>query len=122
MEAPAVDLPRAEPGKEAPPPAEASRASEDGRLRPGAKRVTFPSDEDIVSGAVEPKDPWRHGNGGGGGVGTGFGSRRGAAGRGRTGPAGRDLVTAGGAPGTAFPQNYQDESVGSGSPRPPTRV
>ncbi|XP_063174586.1 protein phosphatase 1 regulatory subunit 37 isoform X1 [Chroicocephalus ridibundus] len=60
MEAPAVDLPRAEPGKEAPPPAEASRASEDGRLRPGAKRVTFPSDEDIVSGAVEPKDPWRH--------------------------------------------------------------
>uniref|UniRef100_A0A6Q2WX78 Protein phosphatase 1 regulatory subunit 37 n=1 Tax=Esox lucius TaxID=8010 RepID=A0A6Q2WX78_ESOLU len=24
------------------------------------KRVTFPSDEDIVSGAVEPKDPWRH--------------------------------------------------------------
>ncbi|NXY78521.1 PPR37 phosphatase, partial [Glareola pratincola] len=60
MEAPAVDLPSAEPGKEAPPPAEASRASEDGRLRPGAKRVTFPSDEDIVSGAVEPKDPWRH--------------------------------------------------------------
>uniref|UniRef100_A0A8B9MHZ7 Protein phosphatase 1 regulatory subunit 37 n=1 Tax=Accipiter nisus TaxID=211598 RepID=A0A8B9MHZ7_9AVES len=33
---------------------------QDGRLRPGAKRVTFPSDEDIVSGAVEPKDPWRH--------------------------------------------------------------
>lgn len=30
--------------------------------KPGAKRVTFPSDEDIVSGAVEPKDPWRHGN------------------------------------------------------------
>lgn len=27
----------------------------------GSKRVTFPSDEDIVSGAVEPKDPWRHG-------------------------------------------------------------
>ncbi|XP_061537563.1 protein phosphatase 1 regulatory subunit 37 isoform X2 [Phycodurus eques] len=24
------------------------------------KRVTFPSDDDIVSGAVEPKDPWRH--------------------------------------------------------------
>ncbi|KAL0972920.1 hypothetical protein UPYG_G00196430 [Umbra pygmaea] len=24
------------------------------------KRVTFPSDADIVSGAVEPKDPWRH--------------------------------------------------------------
>uniref|UniRef100_A0A8C9G173 Protein phosphatase 1 regulatory subunit 37 n=1 Tax=Pavo cristatus TaxID=9049 RepID=A0A8C9G173_PAVCR len=34
--------------------------AEDGRLRSGAKRVTFPSDEDIVSGAVEPKDPWRH--------------------------------------------------------------
>ncbi|NWT83795.1 PPR37 phosphatase, partial [Lanius ludovicianus] len=32
----------------------------DGRGRSGAKRVTFPSDEDIVSGAVEPKDPWRH--------------------------------------------------------------
>lgn len=29
--------------------------------KPGAKRVTFPSDDDIVSGAVEPKDPWRHG-------------------------------------------------------------
>ncbi|KAB5575244.1 hypothetical protein PHYPO_G00218580 [Pangasianodon hypophthalmus] len=28
--------------------------------KPGAKRVTFPSDEDIVSGSVEPKDPWRH--------------------------------------------------------------
>ena len=27
----------------------------------GAKRVTFPSDEEIVSGSVEPKDPWRHG-------------------------------------------------------------
>ncbi|XP_074021291.1 protein phosphatase 1 regulatory subunit 37 [Numenius arquata] len=60
MEAPAADPPHAEPGEEAPPPAEASRGSEDGRLRPGAKRVTFPSDEDIVSGAVEPKDPWRH--------------------------------------------------------------
>uniref|UniRef100_A0A096M240 Protein phosphatase 1 regulatory subunit 37 n=1 Tax=Poecilia formosa TaxID=48698 RepID=A0A096M240_POEFO len=24
------------------------------------KRVTFPSGDDIVSGAVEPKDPWRH--------------------------------------------------------------
>ncbi|NXF63525.1 PPR37 phosphatase, partial [Ciccaba nigrolineata] len=44
---------------EASPPA-AARGTEDGRLRPGAKRVTFPSDEDIVSGAVEPKDPWRH--------------------------------------------------------------
>ncbi|KAM9037379.1 protein phosphatase 1 regulatory subunit 37-like [Sarcophilus harrisii] len=29
-------------------------------LKAAAKRVTFPSDEDIVSGAVEPKDPWRH--------------------------------------------------------------
>ncbi|KAK2501525.1 hypothetical protein MC885_007291 [Smutsia gigantea] len=32
----------------------------DGHLKAAAKRVTFPSDEDIVSGAVEPKDPWRH--------------------------------------------------------------
>ncbi|XP_055004027.1 protein phosphatase 1 regulatory subunit 37 [Boleophthalmus pectinirostris] len=32
------------------------------KLKTGGKRVTFPSDEDIVSGAVEPKDPWRHGN------------------------------------------------------------
>lgn len=58
-----------EPGDETPPPVEvsssgAAQGNEDGRLRPGAKRVTFPSDEDIVSGAVEPKDPWRHGNGG----------------------------------------------------------
>ncbi|XP_041092228.1 protein phosphatase 1 regulatory subunit 37 [Polyodon spathula] len=29
-------------------------------LKPGGKRVTFPCDEDIISGAVEPKDPWRH--------------------------------------------------------------
>uniref|UniRef100_A0A8B9NM18 Protein phosphatase 1 regulatory subunit 37 n=1 Tax=Accipiter nisus TaxID=211598 RepID=A0A8B9NM18_9AVES len=54
-----------EPGNETPPPVEvspsgAAQGNEDGRLRPGAKRVTFPSDEDIVSGAVEPKDPWRH--------------------------------------------------------------
>ncbi|TDH14913.1 hypothetical protein EPR50_G00025490 [Perca flavescens] len=28
--------------------------------KPSGKRVTFPSDEDIISGAVEPKDPWRH--------------------------------------------------------------
>lgn len=34
----------------------------DGRLKAAAKHVTFPSDEDIVSGAVEPKDPWRHGS------------------------------------------------------------
>ncbi|KAM4589801.1 protein phosphatase 1 regulatory subunit 37 [Fundulus diaphanus] len=30
------------------------------KQRQSGKRVTFPSDEDIVSGAVEPKDPWRH--------------------------------------------------------------
>lgn len=34
---------------------------EDSKYKPGGKKVTFPSDEDIVSGAVEPKDPWRHG-------------------------------------------------------------
>ncbi|KAL8219763.1 UNVERIFIED_CONTAM: hypothetical protein K2H54_033184 [Gekko kuhli] len=39
---------------------QASLPAEDGKLKPGAKRVTFPCDEDIVSGAVEPKDPWRH--------------------------------------------------------------
>ncbi|XP_068273456.1 protein phosphatase 1 regulatory subunit 37 isoform X1 [Nyctibius grandis] len=54
-----------EPGTEPSSPVEPSEpgatgGSDDGRLRPGAKRVTFPSDEDIVSGAVEPKDPWRH--------------------------------------------------------------
>ncbi|XP_034973015.2 protein phosphatase 1 regulatory subunit 37 isoform X1 [Zootoca vivipara] len=37
-----------------------SLSADDGKLKPGAKHVTFPSDEDIVSGAVEPKDPWRH--------------------------------------------------------------
>ncbi|XP_070620771.1 protein phosphatase 1 regulatory subunit 37 [Erythrolamprus reginae] len=37
-----------------------SPSVDEGKLKPGAKRVTFPSDEDIVSGAVEPKDPWRH--------------------------------------------------------------
>ncbi|XP_068258200.1 relA-associated inhibitor-like isoform X2 [Nyctibius grandis] len=55
-----------EPGTEPSSPVEPSEpggtgGSDDGRLRPGAKRVTFPSDEDIVSGAVEPKEPWRHG-------------------------------------------------------------
>nr|XP_044990358.1 protein phosphatase 1 regulatory subunit 37 [Jaculus jaculus]XP_044990359.1 protein phosphatase 1 regulatory subunit 37 [Jaculus jaculus] len=44
---------------EAGSPAPASPPA-DGRLKAAAKRVTFPSDEDIVSGAVEPKDPWRH--------------------------------------------------------------
>lgn len=33
----------------------------DDKHKPSGKRVTFPSDDDIVSGAVEPKDPWRHG-------------------------------------------------------------
>uniref|UniRef100_A0A673B4C2 Protein phosphatase 1 regulatory subunit 37 n=1 Tax=Sphaeramia orbicularis TaxID=375764 RepID=A0A673B4C2_9TELE len=33
---------------------------EEDKHKPSGKRVTFPSDEDIVSGAVEPKDPWRH--------------------------------------------------------------
>ncbi|XP_054452822.1 protein phosphatase 1 regulatory subunit 37 [Anoplopoma fimbria] len=32
----------------------------DDQHKPSGKRVTFPSDEDIISGAVEPKDPWRH--------------------------------------------------------------
>lgn len=32
----------------------------DDKNKPSGKRVTFPSDEDIISGAVEPKDPWRH--------------------------------------------------------------
>uniref|UniRef100_A0ABM5ERN2 Protein phosphatase 1 regulatory subunit 37 n=1 Tax=Pogona vitticeps TaxID=103695 RepID=A0ABM5ERN2_9SAUR len=41
-------------------PSQGSPPAEDGKLKPGAKHVTFPSDEDIVSGAVEPKDPWRH--------------------------------------------------------------
>uniref|UniRef100_A0AAY4C7S1 Protein phosphatase 1 regulatory subunit 37 n=1 Tax=Denticeps clupeoides TaxID=299321 RepID=A0AAY4C7S1_9TELE len=43
------------------PVTEESPTQEEGeKHKPGAKRVTFPSDEDIVSGAVEPKDPWRH--------------------------------------------------------------
>ncbi|KAG5837423.1 hypothetical protein ANANG_G00239090 [Anguilla anguilla] len=37
-----------------------SVVDENEKHKQGAKRVTFPSDEDIVSGAVEPKDPWRH--------------------------------------------------------------
>uniref|UniRef100_H3CQN1 Protein phosphatase 1 regulatory subunit 37 n=1 Tax=Tetraodon nigroviridis TaxID=99883 RepID=H3CQN1_TETNG len=35
-------------------------AESEDKHKPSGKRVTFPSDEDIVSGAVEPKDPWRH--------------------------------------------------------------
>lgn len=37
-----------------------SQGEENGRGKHGPKRVTFPSDDDIVSGALEPKDPWRH--------------------------------------------------------------
>ncbi|KAF7218879.1 protein phosphatase 1 regulatory subunit 37 [Nothobranchius furzeri] len=32
----------------------------DDKQKTTGKRVTFPSDDGIVSGAVEPKDPWRH--------------------------------------------------------------
>ncbi|XP_072346164.1 protein phosphatase 1 regulatory subunit 37 [Scyliorhinus torazame] len=45
------------------PPDQASESTSpslDSRIKQGVKRVTFPSDEAIVSGAVEPKDPWRH--------------------------------------------------------------
>ncbi|XP_032653918.1 protein phosphatase 1 regulatory subunit 37 [Chelonoidis abingdonii] len=53
-EAPSPESPGGDQQVEASPP------SEDGKLKHGAKRVTFPSDEDIVSGCLEPKDPWRH--------------------------------------------------------------
>ncbi|XP_056652339.1 protein phosphatase 1 regulatory subunit 37 [Monodelphis domestica] len=48
--------------EEAPVPEQAPSGAGDAAavLKAAAKRVTFPSDEDIVSGAVEPKDPWRH--------------------------------------------------------------
>ncbi|XP_055991486.1 protein phosphatase 1 regulatory subunit 37 [Sorex fumeus] len=64
MEVPPQEAPPG-PGDAAEAPAEARAPSPtsppaDGRLKAAAKRVTFPSDEDIVSGAVEPKDPWRH--------------------------------------------------------------
>lgn len=42
-------------------PVSATTPDEGVGIKHGSKRVTFPSDEDIVSGAVEPKDPWRHG-------------------------------------------------------------
>lgn len=42
-------------------PSAATTPGSGGKSKHGSKRVTFPSDEDIVSGAVEPKDPWRHG-------------------------------------------------------------
>ncbi|KAA0714772.1 Protein phosphatase 1 regulatory subunit 37 [Triplophysa tibetana] len=38
----------------------ASTSGEGTGVKHGSKRVTFPSDEDIISGAVEPKDPFRH--------------------------------------------------------------
>ncbi|XP_072286972.1 protein phosphatase 1 regulatory subunit 37 [Pyxicephalus adspersus] len=37
-----------------------TQGEENGRCKHGPKRVTFPCDDDIVSGALEPKDPWRH--------------------------------------------------------------
>lgn len=58
---PGADGDAEEAPAEAQSPSPASSPT-DGRLKAAAKRVTFPSDEDIVSGAVEPKDPWRHGN------------------------------------------------------------
>ncbi|XP_056395206.1 protein phosphatase 1 regulatory subunit 37 [Hyla sarda] len=39
---------------------EGAPEDDNGRGKQGPKRVTFPSDDDIVSGALEPKDPWRH--------------------------------------------------------------
>lgn len=45
---------------EAPSPSPSAALQEGAGHRHVAKRVTFPSDEDIVSGSVEPKDPWRH--------------------------------------------------------------
>ncbi|KAF4091920.1 hypothetical protein AMELA_G00042380 [Ameiurus melas] len=45
---------------EAPSPSPSAALLEGAGHKHGAKRVTFPSDEDIVSGSVEPKDPWRH--------------------------------------------------------------
>uniref|UniRef100_A0A674A459 Protein phosphatase 1 regulatory subunit 37 n=1 Tax=Salmo trutta TaxID=8032 RepID=A0A674A459_SALTR len=42
------------------PPALSPAQDEGDDKHKNGKRVTFPSDEDIVSGAVEPKDPWRH--------------------------------------------------------------
>ncbi|KAF5888200.1 protein phosphatase 1 regulatory subunit 37, partial [Clarias magur] len=51
-----------DPSAEAPPLSPSSTPAQHERAgpKPGGKRVTFPSDEDIVSGSVEPKDPWRH--------------------------------------------------------------
>ncbi|KAM4696147.1 protein phosphatase 1 regulatory subunit 37 [Rhinophrynus dorsalis] len=39
---------------------EGGAQEDNGRSKHGPKRVTFPCDDDIVSGALEPKDPWRH--------------------------------------------------------------
>lgn len=58
---PGADAEAEEAPAEAGSPSGASPPA-DGRLKAAAKHVTFPSDEDIVSGAVEPKDPWRHGS------------------------------------------------------------
>ncbi|XP_051580186.1 protein phosphatase 1 regulatory subunit 37 [Myxocyprinus asiaticus] len=52
------DVPMSTPGMEDVSPA--STPGEGAGIKHGSKRVTFPSDKDIVSGAVEPKDPWRH--------------------------------------------------------------
>ncbi|XP_052008430.1 protein phosphatase 1 regulatory subunit 37-like [Xyrauchen texanus] len=52
------DVPMSTPGMEDGSPA--STPGEGAGIKHGSKRVTFPSDKDIVSGAVEPKDPWRH--------------------------------------------------------------
>lgn len=84
-----MDEAEAAAGEAAPAAAEASSPG-DGRGRPGAKRVTFPSDEDIVSGAVEPKDPWRHGEG----TGKGRGEAGGGGGEGRLREWGGGLETA----------------------------
>ncbi|XP_027013344.1 protein phosphatase 1 regulatory subunit 37 [Tachysurus fulvidraco] len=45
---------------EASSPSLSSDQQEGAGPKPGGKRVTFPPDKDIVSGSVEPKDPWRH--------------------------------------------------------------
>lgn len=52
------DVPLISPCVEAISPA--STPVEQAGVKHGSKKVTFPSDADIVSGAVEPKDPWRH--------------------------------------------------------------
>uniref|UniRef100_A0A9J8B776 Protein phosphatase 1 regulatory subunit 37 n=2 Tax=Cyprinus carpio TaxID=7962 RepID=A0A9J8B776_CYPCA len=46
--------------RDAQPPEDVPASGSGAGSKHRSKRVTFPSDEDIVSGAVEPKDPWRH--------------------------------------------------------------